>query len=211
MPSACNLKPVQDYAGLSSAQTLSWQALIKGGGVRGTPSDWLGYAEQNQVARAWPSFQPLWLDLWFYLHFPLYLLPVWVSLEVGWGAEWGNSVGRKRDTEEKRDTGRNRDRWISSSHKSLRRQRNTTWILLQQALARFHLLAAWRWLTLGRLFPAPEEHRVFSEPFRLAMAAAFPFFLYFSSTWELELSPTSTSIVWTLSRTSLQCQPDAPD
>lgn len=144
MPSACNLKPVQDYADLSSAQKLSWQALIRGGGVRGTPSDWLENAEQNQVARAWPSFQPLWLDLWFYLHFPIYLLPVWVSLEVGDGAEWGNRVGRKRDTKKERDTDRSRDRGISSSHKSLRRQRNTTWILLQQALAGFHLLAAQR-------------------------------------------------------------------
>lgn len=198
MPSAYNLKPGQDYADLPSAQTLSRQALIRGGGVRGTASDWLEYAEQNRVARAWPSFQPLWLDLRFHLHFPIYLLPVWVSLEVGAGGEWGNRIGRKRDTKKERDTDRNRGRAISSSQKPLRRQCTTTWVLLQQPLAGFCLLATRRrMVTLCHLLPAPEEHRFFSEPFRLAMAAAFPFFLYSSST--------------TLSRTSLQCQPDAQD
>lgn len=211
MPSAYNLKPGQDYADLPSAQTLSRQTLIRGGGVRGTASDWLEYAEQNRVARAWPSF------LSTSLTGPLippafsYLPPTSLSF---FGR--GGGVGKEDRQEERykeKERHRHRGRAISSSQKPLRRQCTTTRMLLQQPLAGFCLLATGRWMvTLWHLFPAPEEHRFFfSEPFRLAMAAAFPFFLYSSSTWELELSPTSTSIVWTLSRTSLQCQPDAQD
>lgn len=142
MPSAYNLKPGQDYADLLSAQTLGRQALIRGGGGGSEGLQVTGWSMQSKTR--WPGHDlPFNLFDWIFDSTCIFLSTSY-QLEFLWKwgrAEWGNRIGRKRDTKKERDTDRNRGRAISSSQKPLRRQCTTTWILLQQPLAGFCLLA----------------------------------------------------------------------